>query len=261
LTGRAKEARVPDDEHPSKDALLDTSQSPVLGLIGGFELRCGGAPVPLPLTAQRLVAFLALQPRPVTRLYVACTLWLDSGEEQAKGCLRSALWRTQRSGLELVRTAGGHLSLDPDLELDVAHVTELAHRALEGPGVLRDDEVHALADAGDLLPDWYDDWLAIERERLRQLRLHALEATCERLAGTRRFGAAVEAGLSAVATEPLRESAHRALIRVHLAEGNLGEALRQYESYRSLLDRELHAEPTDELRALIAPVHGTLTLR
>jgi DNA-binding SARP family transcriptional activator len=233
---------------------MDTCQSPVLGLIGGFELRCDGELVPLPLTAQRLVAFLALQPRPVLRVYVACALWLESGEEQAKGCLRSALWRTQRAGLDLVRVSNGHLALSPDVDVDVARFAALAHRALEDPGVLHDDDIGALVHAGDLLPDWYDDWLAIERERLRQLRLHALEATCERLAGTRRFGAAVEAGLAAVACEPLRESAHRALIRVHLAEGNLGEALRQYESYRALVDRDLGAEPSAELRALIAPV-------
>jgi len=233
---------------------MDTCQSPVLGLIGGFELRCGGRLVPLPVTAQRLLAFLALQPRPVTRLYVACTLWLESGEEQAKACLRSALWRTQRGGLDLVRVTQGHLALTPGIDLDVARITGLAHRALEAPGVLRDDEIHVLAHAGELLPDFYDDWLAVERERLRQLRLHALEATCERLAGTRRFAAAVEAGLAALAGDPLRESAHRALIRVHLAEGNLGEALREFEAYRALLARELGAEPSEELRSLVAPL-------
>jgi DNA-binding SARP family transcriptional activator len=35
--------------------------------------------------------------------------------------------------------------------------------------------------------------------------------------------------------EPLRESAHRALVRVHLAEGNLIEAVRACESFRTLL--------------------------
>jgi DNA-binding SARP family transcriptional activator len=232
---------------------MDTCQSSALGLIGGFELRCDGETVDLPLSAQRLVAFLALQPRPVLRLYVACALWLESGEGHAKGCLRSALWRTQRSGVDLVCSRNGHLSLADGVVTDVAIVTGLAHRALDGPRVLLDDEVRVLVDAGDLLPDWYDDWLAIERERLRQLRLHALEATCARLAGTRRFGAAVDAGLAAVAADPLRESAHRVLIRVHLAEGNVGEALRQYEAYRLLLERHLGAMPSPELRSLVPP--------
>ena len=34
---------------------------------------------------------------------------------------------------------------------------------------------------GELLPDWYDDWVLLERERFRQLRLHALDALCDDL--------------------------------------------------------------------------------
>ena len=49
---------------------------------------------------------------------------------------------------------------------------------------------------GEILPDWYDDWLLLERERIRQLRLHALEAIrCTRLTAAGRFGEAIEAAL------------------------------------------------------------------
>src|SRR5437867_4028183 len=65
----------------------------------------------------------------------------------------------------------------------------------------------------DLLPDWYDDWVALERERLRQLRVHALEQLCDRLLVAERFGEATEAALAASRTEPLRESPQRLLIR------------------------------------------------
>ena len=34
---------------------------------------------------------------------------------------------------------------------------------------------------GELLPSWYDDWVLLERERLRQLRMHAWEALSEKL--------------------------------------------------------------------------------
>ena len=45
---------------------------------------------------------------------------------------------------------------------------------------------------GDLLPDWYDDWLMIERERLRQLRVHALEQLAERAMREGRYGHAID---------------------------------------------------------------------
>src|SRR5262249_38081752 len=104
----------------------------------------------------------------------------------------------------------------------------------------------------DLLPDWYDDWVTLDRERFRQLRMHALERLCDRLTDARRFGEAIEAGLEAARVEPLRESAHRAIMRVHIAEGNRSEALYHYQSYRKLLDDELGLEPSPEMASLIA---------
>ncbi|HEX2156656.1 MAG TPA: bacterial transcriptional activator domain-containing protein, partial [Actinomycetes bacterium] len=125
---------------------------------------------------------------------------------------------------------------------------------LESPAGCGDHQPEPAALAGDLLPDWYEDWVVLERERLRQLRLHALEALCARLTGAGRFGAAVQAGLAAVAGEPLRESAHRTLIRAHLAEGNPGEAVRQYHLYRRLLTDELAIEPSPAIRGLVQPL-------
>jgi len=107
---------------------------------------------------------------------------------------------------------------------------------------------------GDLLPDWYDDWVLVERERLRQLRLHALEALAISRMEAGRHGEAAGAALSAVSIEPLRESAQRVLIRVHLAEGNVGEAVRQYHSYKQLLLEELGLAPSDQLESLMLPI-------
>jgi DNA-binding SARP family transcriptional activator len=92
----------------------------------------------------------------------------------------------------------------------------------------------------------------LERERFHQLRLHALEALCDRLTTAGRYGEAIDAGLAAVTAEPLRESAHRVLIKAHLAEGNQGEADRQYQLCRRLLRDELGVDPSNALRALLS---------
>ncbi len=108
--------------------------------------------------------------------------------------------------------------------------------------------------ASELLPGWCDDWVVFERERLRQLLMHALEVLATRLAVEGRFAAAIAASLEAVRMEPLRESAHEALITVHLAEGNVVEAVRQYQRLRLLLRSELRLEPSPRLAALV-PAH------
>lgn len=107
-------------------------------------------------------------------------------------------------------------------------------------------------DALDLLPGWYDDWVLLERERVRQRLLHALEALSRQLGRAGRHAEAVESALVAVGAEPLRESAQRALIEAHLAEGNLIEAMRTYDAYRELTRRELGVDPGRELSDLIA---------
>ena len=98
--------------------------------------------------------------------------------------------------------------------------------------------------------------MVTEREHFRQLRLHALEKLCEQLTDEGRFGQAVEAGLAAVSSEPLRESAHRVLIRAYLKEGNWGEAVRQYEACRQVLRHELGIDPSRVTHALLwSPVY------
>jgi len=220
-----------------------------LGLLKGFELRQDGTQIRLPLSAQRLLAFLALHERPLQRLYVAGTLWLDSSQDAANANLRTALWRLRRPGCVLVDATPTELSLAHGVVVDLRETEKTAQRVLAHLG--ESSDLDALCVAGDLLPDWYDDWLLVERERFRQLRLHALESLAEDLAAGSRFAAATEAALAAVAAEPLRESAHRVLVRLHLAEGNVGEAIRQYTLYSTLLRDELGLEPTAHMQNLV----------
>jgi DNA-binding SARP family transcriptional activator len=70
--------------------------------------------------------------------------------------------------------------------------------------------------------------------------------------GLGRPAAALEFATRALQMEQLRESAHRLVIRVHLAEGNVGEARRQFERCRRILDNELGIRPSDQLQDLIA---------
>ena len=208
----------------------------------------------LPVPAQRLLAFVALRERPVLRAYAAETLWLESTGDRACGSLRSALWRLRRPGYELIHVSAGRLQLEPWVVVDVRELVGWARTVLDAPDAV--DELpmaNELGDAalGDLLPDWYDDWLVLERERLRELRVRALERVCERLTVIGSFGQAIEAGLAAVHAEPLRESAHRCLIGVYLAEGNQAEALRAYRVYRDLLRAQLALNPSARMEDLV----------
>ena len=234
-------ALVVQDTRPSTESLR-------LSLLGGFALRRGGETIPMSSSAQRVLAFVAIHGSGcLRRSFVAGSIWPDATEQHATGNLRTALWRLRRIGVPVLDVPNTGLMLATDYRDAGMYARALLNPSIE----MEESELHEDLLVADLLADWPDDWLIIERERFRQLRLHALEALCERLTAAGHYGRAIQAALASIAGEPLRESAHRALIRAHLAEGNVAEALHQYRSYRRLLHEELGVEPSSQLQALI----------
>jgi len=226
----------------------------VVSVLGSFGFSVGGKPRRgLPHGSQRLLAFLALRDRAVTRTAIAGTLWPEASEEHAHASLRSALSRLNEIERTVVRVTFQDLSLADGVSIDIRDARLLTHRLLN-PGTGRDSDLSDQAIATlsvDLLPDWYDEWAVVEAEDWRQLRLHALDALAERLTAAGRYADATSAALAAVKAEPLRETAHAALVRVYLAEGNRAEALSAFEHYRALLRAELDLEPTPLIQALV----------
>jgi len=229
----------------------------VVTVLGEFRLLRGMSIVCVPMACQRLLAFLALHGRVVKRAALAGALWPEASELHAYSSLRTALSRLQSPARMALATSKLELSLAEGVTVDVRQARTLARRLLDPavPPAPRDLGMSAVAAlSADLLPDWYDDWVLVEAEDWRQLRLHALEALAAHLTAAGRWGEAVSAARAAVRGDPLRESSHAALMRVFLAEGNLSEAVREFTSYRTLLHGELGLEPTPRLRHLIQDV-------
>jgi DNA-binding SARP family transcriptional activator len=225
-----------------------------LTLIGGFALWRGSQELGIATSGQRLIALLALRDRPVGRLHVAGTLWPDYSTDRSLADLRTSLWRVNQYGDQVIAATPSCLGLNGDIEVDVCNLAAFADRLTEARTASEaiDLDSVSLADLiGDLLPDWYDDWVQDERERLRQIRLHALESLARRLSGSGRHADAIQAAFAAIRLEPLRETAHRTLIEMHLAEGNWSEACRQFQRCRRLLREELGVEPSDSMRLLL----------
>jgi DNA-binding SARP family transcriptional activator len=227
-----------------------------LRLLGGFDLRCDGESVDLPYSAQRPVAFLAFHERQLTRIHVAAMLWLETDEEHSLANLRASLWRVRKvSGL--IEASKTHVRLGRDVTVDVRSFVDAAQRLFQNDArgeYERCDTaaLHQMCLQGDLLPDWYEDWVLEERDRLQQLRLHALETLAGKLADAEDYARAVDAALAAVRTEPLRESAQRVLMKVLIAEGNQVHALIRYQAYCTRLHRELGLSPSMQIQELVA---------
>jgi DNA-binding SARP family transcriptional activator len=204
-------------------------------------------------TAQRLVAFLGLQSAARARAFVAGHLWMDASDERAAAALRTVLWRLGARASHFVRCEDTLLDLAPEVVVDLKAVSAIARACLDTSApLISATQFAVLRDSGDVLPDWYDDWVIIQRECFRQLRLHALETLCLRFSAAGRYADATDAGLAAIRSDPLRESAHRAMVTAHLAAGNSSDGLRQYRLCCTLLGRDLERPPSDEFQRLVA---------
>ncbi|RZT17541.1 DNA-binding SARP family transcriptional activator [Kribbella sp. VKM Ac-2569] len=232
-----------------------------LRLLGQFACESSGSSVDLPFGIQRLVAFLALR-GPSHRCMVAGSLWPEVPDAQALASLRTGVWRMNRLAHGLLEAQGTGLRMSAHTWVDSKAQEDFAKRVVDTrliDGREYEKDLETLYPP-ELLPGWYDDWVIFERQRLSQLRLHALEIIARRLTQRDELDVALRLALEAVRTEPLRETANAVLMSVYLAEGNVSDAIRQYAVFRDLLQRELGLEPSARLTRLL-PAQARTTLR
>ncbi len=226
-----------------------------LDLFGGFELRrAGPQDVVVALTAKKargLLAYLAVAGRPQSRDKLAALLWDDSAESQARSSLRQALAAVRKVGHGALAAAGENLALDAGVVTDVGRFEAL----------LAEDTPAALEDAvalyrGDLLDGFhidghaFEDWLGIERQRLRQQAGTAMTRLLDHHAEAGNQESAVRLATRLISLDPLREDVHRRLMQLYVRQGRPAAALKQYRTCRELLRRELAVAPEPETEAL-----------
>src|SRR6185369_12771412 len=204
---------------------------------------------------RRVLSLLALRGER-SRVSLARTLWPDSEESRAYGNLRAAVWRIQRLHGGLLQAGQGTLRLAPRVCVDVHRLRAIAHQlTADAPQVLDHEQLLPIISPDELLPAWDDDWVVDERALLHQLRLRALEDLTAYLLDRADIDGALQAAMRAVTIDPLRESANRALILVHLADGNHAEAVRVYRSFKRRLSDELRVCVSRQIVGLIQPIH------
>ena len=98
-----------------------------------------------------MLAFLALNERPVLRSHVAATLWLDSTEARAAGRFRTALWRLQLPGHPLVDLHAGCVAIAQGLSVDVRRLEGLSRDLADLQHTLDDRAVRECWIAGQMV--------------------------------------------------------------------------------------------------------------
>ena len=110
--------------------------------------------------------------------------------------------------------------------------------------------------AGRLLPGYYQDWIAQEQDHLTNRYFAAVRQLIELLEQAGERHAALELAQRAVATDAYREEAHRDLIRLLAATGQVEAALRQFRQWEQTLQREFDESPTPATLTLVRQIES-----
>jgi len=243
-----------------------------LRLFGGCEFRHADSIVRLEtIKTSALLAYLALQRVPQPRHKLIGLLWSNLPEASARANLRHALWHLRSvfcspDRPSLILTEQQTVAFNPAVpySLDVEEFLLRLKREAE----LTSDATHPdhratlLREAidlygGDLLEGFYvddapafEEWLLVERERLRAQAVDALHRLVAYYVGWGEYDTGLYYARRLLEMEPWLEEAHRQMMRLHALSGQRSAALAQYETCRRVLAEELNAEPSPETQAL-----------
>lgn len=225
--------------------LEDSPPTPKLYLFGTIRLESKGELIRLPTRkVESLLAYLVLHPEQHTREQLASLFWGDSSGKQARDSLRTALKSLrQHLGEDLLLADRETVQINPDFALWV-DVREFEEQ------ITSEAQAAVSLYWGELLKDFYDEWVLAERERYREQYLEGLLGLTQSYRGAGEYGQAIEYAQKVLAVDGANERAHQHLMFCYLAVGNRTAALNQYEACVRSMQEELAVEPSRETTQL-----------
>ncbi|MFN2250741.1 MAG: ATP-binding protein, partial [Anaerolineae bacterium] len=215
---------------------------------------------------------------PLPRAHVAYTLWPDTPEDASRKQLRRHLHILQQllpdapADRQWIVSEKTTVQWNPDGDywLDVEQFERLCgsdrasgglgsgpsgHR--RGPDTSLNDLERAVAIyAGDLLVELYDDWILVERERLRREYEAALTSLLALQATHGDLHATIASAERLLAHDAFREEHHRLVIGLRYLAGDRAAALKAYERCRAVIAEEFELEPLPETEQLASDIRA-----
>ena len=216
---------------PMNAATLHLSESPQVRLADHSTALALGSIDAL------LLAWLAVA-GPTRRERLATLLWPDSPADSARTALRQRLFRLRRQcGIDLV-AGNAVLGLAEGIGHDL-HSSRTLLGSLELP-------------SGTELAEW----LSTERAQRRETERSALITRIETFERSGDSAAALPLAQALIALDPLREDAHRRLMRLLYLAGDRAAALRAFDECEQRLKHELGTRPSPETLDVLATIEA-----
>ncbi len=231
-----------------------SSTTIALELLGGAKLiRSEREPWRLERKTAGALAYLALEGA-TSRTTLAGLLWPESPESTARNNLRQMLRRSRdAAGAELI-AGDDPLALASEVSVDAAQLELEAFAGRDAAVIEREGELLGGYEFDDCQE--FMDWLLVQRERIYGLRREARARLIEASERAGDYRAALVHAERLLETDPVSESAHRRVMRLHYLLGDRGAALSAFERCRAVLMHELNVAPMPETLALATQIEG-----
>ncbi|MBI5652282.1 MAG: hypothetical protein HZC40_17840 [Chloroflexi bacterium] len=226
-----------------------------LFLLGTLRVERNAHTLHLPTRKiESLLAYLVLHPQPHSRDKLAALLWGELNDEHARASLRVALSTLRKElGDELLLTDRETIQLNPGFPIwvDAREISnfkfQISDCADSQSEILNlKSEIYR----GDLLTDFYDEWIAPERARLRDAYHDILFRLIQHARAQSEYARAIELAQKLLDNDPANEAAHQHLIFCYAVMGDRDAARKQYAECRRVLRAELDVAPAPETTAL-----------
>ena len=264
---------------PSTDtpSLAVHALGPLVVARNGIRLLPGELPAG---KATELLLFLALHPEGRTKEQIGLALWPDATAGQLRANFHVTLHHVRRAlgasdqerALQWISFVDGRYRLLREAHPEQPHADAVTALDCDIDAVLAASETLRQAERRDAALDvptldavartlarrrghlgeglTTGDWMLSHENRVRVAWGHGMEALARQYLRAARRHEAETALETLVANEPLRESAHRALMELWAAAGERARALGHYDALVVLLQREVGSPPARETQAL-----------
>jgi DNA-binding SARP family transcriptional activator len=225
-----------------------------LNLFGIPELSWEGESLPLPSPKNlAILSYLALKGESVSRKDLSELFWKDGKPSNVRFVLHklreipgSERWLETNETFVCVK------AITDVKRFEDAIKNERYSEALEshphGEILLKGLELN---DAEE-----FTNWLDLERSRLGQLYLEALQGHMGELEKTNKTDEALKIARQLLEQDKLNENVHRTIMRLEHKRGNTETALAQFEILRNILKEELGVEPLEDTLKLLRDIEG-----
>jgi non-specific serine/threonine protein kinase len=222
-------------------------------LLGAFHIQGETQSIHLPTRKiESLLAYLILHSEAHARERLATLFWGDSSDAKAHGSLRKALTFLRKTiGDEIILADREAVQLNPEFPLWVDVIAfEGQTREFLADSSPELDRIDLNLYQGDLLSDYYDDWISPLRDQYHRLYIDTLLREVDRLRALSEYKTAITYARKILANDPANERAYQHLMFCHITLGDRNLALQEYEACKRALQDELAVEPARETRAL-----------